>query len=163
MSRSAGGQQIRKKLLETGWMKNRKNAIPLEELLRLAEVTKQTDEAVEVMDKEITATSVNMVGSNEHAEMIAAFNRFSKARTGNRSKSSSGESKSNSVESKSSSGKSKDSATSGLSLEFIECWYCKREHRGGWFYCSQRKRDDPTWRPRKKWTPSDNSKRPDFR
>jgi hypothetical protein len=136
-------RQIKKKLLENGWMKDRRSAKPLEELLRLAEVTKQTDDAVEVMDKHNGAGSVNMFSEDTK---IAAFNRFSSdRRTAGRVKSSSGESK-NSTDSRS----SDRSYSSGLALEFIECWYCKKKHRGGWFYCSQRKREEPEWRPKRK-------------
>ena len=39
-------KQITKKLMETGWMLDKRHAKPLEELLKLAEVTKQTDDAV---------------------------------------------------------------------------------------------------------------------
>ena len=120
-------RQIKKKLLENGWMKDRRSAKPLEELLRLAEVTKQTDDAVDVMDKHKGASSTEEEGK------IGAINRF---------KSSSGDSKRNSD--------SRSSGRSQPSGSALDCWYCKEEHKGGWFHCAKRKKEDPDWRPKRK-------------
>jgi hypothetical protein len=136
-------KRITKKLMESGWMEDRYRSKPLEELLRIAEVTKQTDDAVEILDKEKSSGSVNMFQSEIGS--VAAVGRFSENRRTFRQKSSSGESNS------SMSGRSSGSS---LPLEMYECWYCKRQHRGGWFYCSKRKKENPRWKPNR----SDSSK-----
>ena len=44
-------KNITKKLMENGWMEDRQTAKPLEELLKIAEVTRRTDEAINVIEK----------------------------------------------------------------------------------------------------------------
>jgi hypothetical protein len=124
-------KRITKKLMETGWMLDRRCAKPLEELLKLAEVTKQTDDAVAILDKEKHNGSVS-VFQNEDFGSIAQFSRQGYDKR-NRTKVNSGD--------------SSRSSGSQPPLEFLKCWYCKKEHRGGWFYCSKRKKEDPTWKP----------------
>ena len=125
-------KRITKKLMETGWMLDRRCAKPLEELLKLAEVTKQTDDAVAILDKEKHVGSIN-VFQNEEPGSFAAFSRQGYEKRNNRSKVNSGD--------------SSRSSGSQPPLDFLKCWYCQKEHRGGWFYCSKRKKEDPKWRP----------------
>ena len=120
--------KIRRKLMEDGWMQNRRESKSLEEILKVAEVTKRTDEAVRA------------TGSNNNISMVGETDQINAARF----KRSSNES--------SNSGRSSGemSNSSGLALDFIMCWYCNREHRGGWFYCSKRKKENPSWRPERR-------------
>ncbi len=121
-------EKVKRKLMEGGWMLNRREAKPLEELLKIAEITKQTEDAVKAMKTEGTVASL----TEENVGMINA-NRFKKSSSESNN---SGNSKS-----------SVSSNSSGIALEFIMCWYCKKQHRGGWFYCDKRKKENPAWRP----------------
>ena len=125
-------KRITKKLMETGWMLDRRCAKPLEELLKLAEVTKQTEDAVAILDKEKQGGAIN-VFQQEESGSFAVFSRQGYDKRTNRSKFNSGD--------------SSRSSGSQPTLEFLKCWYCQKEHRGGWFYCSKRKKEDPKWRP----------------
>ena len=125
-------ERIRRKLMEEGWMQNRREAKPLEELLKIAEVTKQTEDAVKALKPEgtiatLTEENVNgLVNANRFKRMSADSNTFPASKV------------------------SGSSSSSGLALEYISCWYCKKQHRGGWFYCEKRKRENPSWRPERK-------------
>ena len=132
--------RVRRKLLEDGWMKSRQEAKPLEDLLKTAEIAKKTDDAVKALDKAGTV-GVAQILDNEHGTVSA----WEKA--GARSKMSSTESSNSSKSSSSSKQSSGSSSSSGISLGFKECFYCKQKHRGGWFNCSKRKRENPKWRP----------------
>ena len=123
-------EKVRRKLMEEGWMKNRTEAKPLDELLKMAEITKQTDDAVKAMKPDGTVASIT-----EDSMMINA-NRFKRKSSDSNA----------SVNSKGSG----SSDSSGVALDFISCWYCKKPHRGGWFYCAKRKRENPSWRPDRK-------------
>ncbi len=126
-------EKIRRKLMEEGWMKNRREAKPLEELLKMAEITKQTEDAVKALKPEGTIATL---AEQENATGMINANRFKKA-----------SSESNNSNSSKTSGSSN---SYGLALEFISCWYCKKQHRGGWFYCDKRKKEDPSWRPERR-------------
>lgn len=126
-------KRITKKLMEKGWMLDRRFAKPLEELLKLAEVTKQTEDAVKILDKEKNGGSINMFQDCDVGH-IAAVDKQGYEKRNNRSKTSSGDS-------------ARSSGSSQLPLDVVKCWYCQKEHRGGWFYCSKRKREDPKWKP----------------
>ena len=124
-------ERVRRKLMEEGWMKNRKEAKPLDELLKMAEITKQTEDAVKALKPEGTVASLTV----DNVGMINA-NRFKRPSTDSNA---SGNSKA-----------SGSSNSSGVALDFISCWYCKKLHRGGWFYCMKRKKENPNWRPDRK-------------
>ena len=154
-------KQITRKLMESGWMKDRHSAKPLEELLKIAEVARQTDEAIEVIGKEKHVPHVSAFQSlpEEHeVENISAFVRPHQNKNNlDRGKTSSGESKSSY-----SSGNSASSSGSNLPIPMKECWYCKKKHRGGWFLCTKRKNEDPSWKPGRNKASKDNTKQ-DFR
>lgn len=38
------------------------------------------------------------------------------------------------------------------STRSMKCWYCKKEHEGGWYTCKQRLRDAPEWTPKSRKT-----------
>lgn len=116
---------VRKRLIDEGWMKDRREAKPLEELLKIAETSKRKEDAVKAMSS-----------STGKVSMIEEFDNISAIRSKKSSNESSNSSKSN-----------QSSSSSGMALEFIQCWYCKKEHRGGWFYCSKRRKEAPKWRP----------------
>ena len=143
--------RVRRKLLEVGWMKTRQEAKPLEDLLKMAEITKKTDDAVKALDR---TNTVSVAQENDQGT-VAAWQK-----AGARSKTSSTESR-NSNTSKSSTSKSSSSSEgpggsySSLNKpsEFKECYYCKQKHRGGWFHCSQRFQL-ATWRKLQKTVPT---------
>lgn len=118
-------ENVRKQLIDEGWMQNRRESKPLDELLKIAETSKRKEDAVKAMSS--SSGKVSMV---EELDSISAIR-----------------SKKSSNESANSSKSNQSSSSSGMALEFIQCWYCKKEHRGGWFYCSQRKKEAPKWRP----------------
>jgi hypothetical protein len=122
-------EKVRRKLMEEGWMKNRREAKPLEELLKVAEISRQTEEAVKAMKPEMGHIAV--VGNDQEGQVNA--NRF-------RQQSSDSSTSKTSV----------SSGSSGMTLDFLQCFYCNKKHRGGWFYCEKRKREDPKWRPTRK-------------
>ena len=141
-------EKVRRKLMEDGWMKNRKEAKPLEELLKVAEIAKQTDEAVKAMKPETGTVSVLF---DDHDGQLCA-NRFRQQSSDSSTSRASGSSNS-----------------SGMALEFLQCFYCNKKHRGGWFYCEKRKKEDPKWKPQRKnsWkqnsqTDRNSEKRRDF-
>ena len=114
-------ERVRRRMLEEGWMKNRQEAKSLEELLKLAEVTKRTDDAVKVLGKETAViNALNEVS-------VAAINRAAGEQRDRH--------KTNSSESIRSGGSS--SSKNGLSsasdnpLDYLLCFYCNRKHRGG--------------------------------
>jgi len=113
-------------------MLDRRHTKPLEELLKLAEVTKQTDDAVAILDKEKHGGHVNAFASDDLAS-IASFSSKGSDRK--------------STHNKSNSGDSSRSSGSQPTPDILKCWYCQKEHKGGWFHCSKRKREDPSWRP----------------
>ena len=125
-------KRITKKLMETGWMLDRRHAKPLEELLKLAEVTKQTEDAVAILDKEKHGGYANAFISDDSAS-IASFSSQGSDRKSTRNKFNSGD--------------SSRSSGSQSTPDTFKCWYCQKEHKGGWFHCSKRKKDDPDWRP----------------
>ena len=131
-------KRVRDKILECGWMLNRQEAKPLDELEKIAEYTKRNEDTSRAMSKNVGHGSVSMFEAEEG--MVAAFNR----------RNSGPRSKTPSTESKSSEGSrnSDTSRSSDLPLDFLQCYYCKQKHRGGWLYCSKRKKESPTWRPR---------------
>ena len=109
-------ERVRRRMLEEGWMKNRQEAKSLEELLKLAEVTKRTDDAVKALGKETAViNALNEVS-------VAAINRAA------------GDHKTNSSESirsgGSSSSKNGFSSASDNPLDYLLCFYCNRKHRG---------------------------------
>lgn len=146
-------KRVRDKILEAGWMRSRQEAKPLDELEKIAEYTKRNEDTSRAMSRSTGQGNVSMFESEEMS--VAAFNR----------KSSDTRSKTTSSESKSSDG-SRNSYSSGntgnsdLPVEFLQCYYCKQKHRGGWLYCSRRKKEAPSWRPRRGNFPS--SSRKDF-
>ena len=101
---------IRRKLMEEGWMKNRREAKPLEDLLKMAELTKRTDEAVKATG---SIGNVGAVGNSDR-------NNAMKSKKPDRSS------------------------------EPLMCWYCRREHRGGWYHCIKRQKENPTWKPERR-------------
>lgn len=127
-------KRVRDKILESGWMRNRREAKPLEELEKIAEYTKRSEDASKAMSR---SSGMGVAAFQEEEVTVSAFNRRNSYR-----------SKTPSAESKGSSG-SKGSSSSGsdLPLDFALCWYCKQSHRGGWFYCSKRKKENPGWKP----------------
>jgi hypothetical protein len=143
-------EKVRRKLLEGGWMKTRQEAKPLEDLLKVAEIAKKTDDAARALGK---SCNVGMAQLQEYGT-VSAWDRY-----GDRSKKSSNESSSS--RSSGSSGRTGGSySSSELPLEFLECFYCKRKHRGGWFHCSLRRKENPKWKPQRRGTtatPSDKS------
>ena len=147
-------ERIKRKLLEGGWMKSRQEAKPLEDLLKIADIAKKTDDAVKAMGKE--TGSINAA----HEYSVSAWEQKSSSYATDRRKRSSGESgQSNRSNSSRGSGESSD----GLPLDFLECYYCKKKHRGGWFHCSVRKKEDPTWRPARRGDKAGRGKGTDFR
>jgi len=132
-------EKVRRKLLEGGWMKTRQEAKPLEDLLKVAEIAKKTDDAARALGKSCT---VGMAQLQEYGT-VAAWDRY-----GDRSKKSSNESSSS--RSSGGSGKTGSYSSSELPLEFLECFYCKQKHRGGWFHCSLRRKENPKWKPQRR-------------
>ena len=148
-------ESIRRKLLEDGWMKTRQEAKPLEDLLKTAEVAKKTDDAVKALGKE----SGNVNATEEYMTVNAWERSY---QDNNRKKRFSNES-SNSKSSSSSRG-SGTSGSSDMPLDFLECFYCKKKHRRGWFHCSLRKKEAPTWRPSRRGDSSNPERgKADFR
>ena len=113
-------------------MKDRREAKPLDELLKIAKTSKRKEDAVKAI-----SSNTGKVALFEELNSVSAFR-----------------SKKSSNESNNSSKSNQSSSSSGLALEFIQCWYCKKEHRGGWFYCSKRKKEAPKWRPANRSTGS---------
>lgn len=134
-------KRVRDKILECGWMLNRQEAKPLDELEKIAEYTKRNEETSRAMSRSTGHGSVSMFDAEEGN--VAAFTRRNSKFVTSRSKTPSSESKYSSG-----SGNSHSSGSSDLPLEFLQCYYCKQKHRGGWLYCSKRKKESPTWRPR---------------
>lgn len=133
-------RKVRDKILDAGWMRNRQEAKELDELQRIAEYAKRNDDTSRAMSKNTAQVSMFDV---EH-DTIASFSNGS---SGSRSKTASSESRSSAGSNRSgfSSGSRQDSG-----MDFIECFYCKKKaHRGGWFHCPKRKREDPNWRPKR--------------
>ena len=122
-------EKIRRKLMEDGWMKSRREAKPLEELLKVAEIAKQTEEAVKAMKPE-TGTVSMLLDDREGTLCANRFRQQSSDSTNSRAFGSSN--------------------SSGMALEFLQCFYCNKKHRGGWFYCEKRKKEDPKWKPQRK-------------
>ena len=152
-----GDERIRRKLLEDGWMKTRQEAKPIEELLKVAEIFKKTDDAAKALGK---SGVIGMTRMQEEGTVAAWGKDWS------RNKQSSSDSRScvNSGSRSSGSGYT----SSSMPVTFIECWYCKKKHRGGWFHCSQREKEDPTLRPPRKGSknssaPSRTGESTDFR
>ena len=134
---------IRKKLMEYGWMKTRREAKPLEDLLKIAEIAKMTEEAVRVTGPDRPA-SVNVCCSHDDqmgdTVNVAKFERRKKQ----------------------SSDSSKSGSSSKSYNEFYECWYCKQRHKGGWSACALRQQKEPDWRPKRSDHPRSQEKK-DFR
>ncbi len=150
-------ERVRRKMLENGWMKNRKESKSLEELLKLAEVTKRTEDAVRILGKE--TVTVNALSEEKN---VASFNsnRTTPADRRERQKTNSSES----TGSGSGSRKGSSSSSSDLPLDFLQCYYCNKSHRGGWLYCSKRKSENPNWRPtRSRFGSTSQKSRKDFR
>jgi len=124
-------ENVRRKLMEGGWMKNRREAKPLDELLKIAEVTRQTDEAVRATKS--GTGSVAMFSQDQDGGSGVNAARFRNVSSDSHTSRASGSSNS-----------------SGMVLDFVECWYCLKKHRGGWFHCEKRKKEDPKWRPSSK-------------
>ena len=122
-------EKVRRKLMEDGWMKSRREAKPLEELLKVAEIAKQTEEAVKAMKPENGA--VSMLYDDRDGQIC--MNRFRQPSSDSSTSRASGSSNS-----------------SGMALEFLQCFYCNKKHRGGWFYCEKRKKENPKWKPQRK-------------
>ena len=122
-------EKVRRKLMEDGWMKSRREAKPLEELLKVAEIAKQTEEAVKAMKPENGA--VSMLYDDRDGQIC--MNRFRQLSSDSSTSRASGSSNS-----------------SGMALEFLQCFYCNKKHRGGWFYCEKRKKENPKWKPQRK-------------
>ena len=122
-------EKVRRKLMEDGWMKSRREAKPLEELLKVAEIAKQTEEAVKAMKPENGA--VSMLYDDRDGQICV--NRFRQLSSDSSTSRNSGSSNS-----------------SGIALEFLQCFYCNKKHRGGWFYCEKRKKENPKWKPQRK-------------
>ena len=150
-------ERVRRRMLEEGWMKNRQEAKSLEELLKLAEVTKRTDDAVKVLAKEMAViNALNEVS-------VAAINRAAGEQRDRHKK--------NSSESIRSGGRSSSkngfSSASDNPLDYLLCFYCNRKHRGGgWRHCTRRKSENPNWKPpASRFASSDRSyrDRKDFR
>ena len=139
-------ERVRRKLLEEGWMKTRQEAKALEDLLKIAEIAKKTDDAVKALEK----TSSVGVAMDHDRGVVAAWEK-----SGSRSQRSSTDSNTSKASNYSKSSANSKSPGAGYSssdmpLEFLECFYCKQKHRGGWFHCSRRRRENPKWRPAKK-------------
>ena len=122
-------KRIRDKLLESGWMLNRQQAKPLDELEKIAEYTKRSEDASRAMSKNVGPGNISAFEGEEG--MISAFNR----------RGSNPRSKTPSLESKGSNSSqgSRQSSGSDLPSDNLQCYYCKQSHRGGWFYCAKRK------------------------
>ena len=133
-------ESVRRKLLEEGWMKSRQEAKPLDDILKLAEVTRKTNDAAKALGR---GNSVGAVHEARYDQFVGAVGMGDGS--SNRSKKFSSESGSSST-SRGSSG-SGGYSSSDMPLDLLECYYCKQKHRGGWLYCSQRKRENPSWKP----------------
>ena len=114
--------------MEDGWMKSRREAKPLEELLKVAEIAKQTDEAVKAMKPE--SGTVSMLYDDQDGQICA--NRFRQLSSDSSASRASGSSNS-----------------SGMTSDFLQCFYCNKKHRGGWLYCEKRKKENPKWKPQR--------------
>ena len=135
-------------------MRNRQEAKELDELQRIAEQTKRNDEASRAMSKNSGHISLFEDKKCWESELdtIAAFSS-----SGNTSGS---RSKTNSPDSAGSSrgGSSRKVSTPDNSENF-ECYYCRtKSHRGGWFHCPKRKKENPAWKPKNNERTSNNRK-----
>ena len=124
-----GDERIRRKLLEDGWMRTRQEAKPLEDLLKVAEISRKTDGAAKALGRS------GAVGMAQGDGVIAAWESSNESNLSKSSSNSGG------------TGNGSGYSSSELPLDFLDCFYCKRKHRGGWFHCSLRKKEDPKWRP----------------
>ena len=145
-------KHVRDKLIDGGWMKNRQAAKELDELQRIAEHTKRNEDTSKALNRNSGQIALLEDRSWEgEQDTIASF----------RSGSSGGRSKTNSTQSSSSreAGSSRVTTPEQLSENF-ECYYCKtKSHRGGWYHCPKRRKENPNWKPKK----MENSKtRKDF-
>ena len=147
-------RNVRDKIIDGGWMRNRQEAKELDELQRIAEQTKRNDEASRAMSKNSGHISLFEDKKCWESELdtIAAFSS-----SGNTSGS---RSKTNSPDSAGSSrgGSSRKVSTPDNSENF-ECYYCRtKSHRGGWFHCPKRKKENPAWKPKNNERTSNNRK-----
>ena len=127
-------RNVRDKLLDGGWMRNRQAAKELDELQRVAGQAKRNDET----SKEMSRNSGHVAVIEERKwddnlpETLAAF---SSGRIEPRSNVNSPDSGRTSRGSSNGSN-SLRGRTSEASSENFECYYCKtKSHRGGWFHC----------------------------
>ena len=104
-------ERIKRKLVEDGWMRNRREAKPLEEILKMAELVKRTEEK--------PAVSRSLPPLTVYKEPEPPVNRVKKP----------------SAESNIS------NSTKSSGAEYLQCWYCDSKHKGGWRNCSKRKLD----------------------
>ena len=134
-------KNCRDKILEAGWMLNRQEAKPLEELKKIAEYAKRNEDT----SKALGRSAAGGVAMFEEFEEEATLASFSRGNTFRRAKTPSTESKS-SVESRAS------LSSSELPQDFRECFYCKKKHRGGWYHCTIRRKENPGWKPNRQGT-----------
>ena len=116
-------RNVRDKIIDGGWMRNRQEAKELDELQRIAEQTKRNDEASRAMSKNSGHISLFEDKKCWESELdrIAAF----------------------------SSSETPVEGTYSDNSENFQCYYCRtKSHRGGWLHCPKRKNENPAWKPK---------------
>ena len=117
----ARDEKVRRKLVEDGWMRNRREAKPLEELLKMAELAKRT-EVKPVVSRPLPPQTVY----KEPEPPIVVYKQPEPPVVVNRVKKPSTESNHSNL--------SKSSEA-----EYMQCWFCDSKHKGGWRNCEKRK------------------------
>ncbi|KAL5261612.1 hypothetical protein ACHWQZ_G007339 [Mnemiopsis leidyi] len=107
----AKSEKVRRKLIEDGWMRNRREAKPLEEILKMAEMVKRTEDKPAISRPPPILTA--------YKEPEPPVNRVKKP----------------SAESNHS------NSTKSSGMDYLQCWYCDSKHKGGWRNCTKRKED----------------------
>ena len=142
-------RNVRDKLLDGGWMRNRQAAKELDELQRVAEQAKRNDETSKAMSRNSGHVAVieERKWDDNLPETLAAFSSGrSEPRSNVNSPDSGRTSRGSSNGSNSLRGR-----TSEASSENFECYYCKtKSHRGGWSHCPKRKKENPDWNPKRR-------------
>ena len=107
----AKSEKVKRKLVEDGWMRNRREAKPLEEILKMAEMVKRTEEKP-VISRPPPPITV-------HKEPEPPVNRVKKP----------------------SADSNHSNSTKSSGMDYLQCWYCDSKHKGGWRNCTKRKVD----------------------
>lgn len=150
-------RSVRDKLVDGGWMLNRQTAKELDKLQRIAEQAKRNEEASRAMSKSAGHVALfEERNFEDESDTIAAFS--SNSSSGVRSKNSSYDSEGSSrgrrskADSPELGGRMQRTSIpeNNAKSDNFECYYCKtKSHRGGWFHCPKRKKENPSWRPKK--------------